>query len=173
MDNSKTIFPEKIYKHRFCAGDAEYVHIEGDIYEDTTCTHYGGKCRIRVKKVDDHYEFVETANNIAKDYVYFHMKSGEIVATLMSIKKLSEFLPRPEFLRTHRSFIVHMPEAPTVERSAFSSKTRLYLSPVTSRTMCKPISTYTPWARSGRSPVVISLMEGAKVKCEFGKIERK
>mgnify|MGYP002854803332 CR=1 FL=1 len=51
-----------------------------------------------------------------KDYVYFHMKSGEIVATLMSIKKLSEYLPRPEFLRTHRSYIVHMPETPTVER---------------------------------------------------------
>lgn len=72
MDNGKTIFPEKLYKHRCCAGDAEYVHIEGDIYEDTSCSHYGGKCRIRVKKVDDHYEFVEPANDIAKEYVYFH-----------------------------------------------------------------------------------------------------
>ena len=51
-----------------------------------------------------------------KDYVYFHMKSGEIIATLMSIKKLSDYLPKPEFLRTHRSFIVHMRETPTVER---------------------------------------------------------
>lgn len=51
-----------------------------------------------------------------KDYVYFHMKSGEIIASLMSIKKLSDYLPRPEFLRTHRSFIVHMTEAPVIER---------------------------------------------------------
>jgi hypothetical protein len=72
MDNNSTIFPERLYKHRYCAGDAEYVHIEGDIYEDTTCSHYGGKCRIRVKKVDDHFEFVETANKIANEYVYFH-----------------------------------------------------------------------------------------------------
>jgi len=43
-----------------------------------------------------------------KDYVYFVMKSGEKVATMMSLKKLESFLPRPEFLRTHRSYIVHI-----------------------------------------------------------------
>lgn len=72
MDNGKTIFPEKLYKHRCCAGDAEYIRIEGNVYEDTTCSHYGGRCRIRVKKVDDHYEFVEPANAITKEYEYFH-----------------------------------------------------------------------------------------------------
>ena len=51
-----------------------------------------------------------------KDYLYFHMKNGEVIQTLMSIKKLYEALPQPEFLRTHRSFVVHMPEAPIIER---------------------------------------------------------
>ncbi|MBQ6917776.1 MAG: response regulator transcription factor [Prevotella sp.] len=51
-----------------------------------------------------------------KDYVRFYLKNNDTVMSLMSMKKLEEYLPRPEFLRTHRSFIVHMTEAPLVER---------------------------------------------------------
>ena len=51
-----------------------------------------------------------------KDYVRFFLKNGETVTSLMSMKKLEEYLPKPEFLRTHRSFIVHMTETPLVER---------------------------------------------------------
>ena len=51
-----------------------------------------------------------------KDYVRFYLKNGDQVMSLMSMKKLEEYLPRPEFLRTHRSFIVHMTETPLVER---------------------------------------------------------
>jgi DNA-binding LytR/AlgR family response regulator len=51
-----------------------------------------------------------------KDYVRFYMKDGETVMSLMSMKKLDEYLPKPEFLRTHRSFIVHMTEVRLVDR---------------------------------------------------------
>ena len=51
-----------------------------------------------------------------KDYVRFYLKNGENVMSLMSMKKLEEYLPRPEFLRTHRSYIVHMTETPLVDR---------------------------------------------------------
>ena len=51
-----------------------------------------------------------------KDYVRFYLKNGEKVMSLMSMKKLEEYLPRPEFLRTHRSYIVHMTETPLVDR---------------------------------------------------------
>jgi DNA-binding LytR/AlgR family response regulator len=51
-----------------------------------------------------------------KDYVSFVMKNGEKVSTMMSLKKLEYFLPKPEFLRTHRSYIVHMPEAQLIDR---------------------------------------------------------
>ncbi|MBO6099125.1 MAG: LytTR family transcriptional regulator, partial [Prevotella sp.] len=51
-----------------------------------------------------------------KDYVRFYLKDGEKVMSLMSMKKLEEYLPKPEFLRTHRSFIVHMTETPLVDR---------------------------------------------------------
>ena len=51
-----------------------------------------------------------------KDYVRFYLKNGERIMSLMSMKKLEEYLPRPEFLRTHRSYIVHMSETPLVDR---------------------------------------------------------
>ena len=51
-----------------------------------------------------------------KDYVRFYLKGGERVMSLMSMKKLEEYLPKPEFLRTHRSYIVHMTETPLVDR---------------------------------------------------------
>lgn len=51
-----------------------------------------------------------------KDYVRFYLKSGEKIMSLMSMRKLEEYLPQPEFLRTHRSYIVHMPEARVIDR---------------------------------------------------------
>ena len=51
-----------------------------------------------------------------KDYVCFFMKNGETVMSLISMKRLDDYLPKPEFLRTHRSYIVHMPEVQLVDR---------------------------------------------------------
>lgn len=51
-----------------------------------------------------------------KDYVRIHLSNGEKLMSLMSMKKLEEYLPKPEFLRTHRSYIVRMPEVRTVDR---------------------------------------------------------
>lgn len=52
-----------------------------------------------------------------KDYARFFLKNGENVQTLISMKKLDDFLPRPEFLRTHRSYIVHMSAIQAVEHN--------------------------------------------------------
>lgn len=51
-----------------------------------------------------------------KDYVRFFLKNGERVMSLMSMKRLEDYLPRPEFLRTHRSYIVHMACVRTIDR---------------------------------------------------------
>ena len=51
-----------------------------------------------------------------KDYVRFYLKNGDRIMSLRSMKKLEEYLPKPEFLRTHRSYIVHMSETPLVDR---------------------------------------------------------
>lgn len=50
-----------------------------------------------------------------KDYVKIYLCEGHIV-TLMNMKSLEDFLPSPEFLRVHRSFIVHMSMASRANR---------------------------------------------------------
>lgn len=51
-----------------------------------------------------------------KDYVRFYFDSGEKIVSLMSMKRLEDYLPYPEFMRTHRSYIVHMPKVHTIDR---------------------------------------------------------
>ena len=51
-----------------------------------------------------------------KDYVRIFLQDGQKIMSLMNMKKLEEYLPRPEFLRTHRSYIVHMSKAQSIDR---------------------------------------------------------
>lgn len=51
-----------------------------------------------------------------KDYVRIYLTDGQRIMSLMSMKKLEDYLPRPEFLRTHRSYIVHMTHVTQVDR---------------------------------------------------------
>ena len=43
-----------------------------------------------------------------KDYVRIYTENGDKIMSLMNMKTLEDFLPKPEFLRSHRSYIVHM-----------------------------------------------------------------
>jgi DNA-binding LytR/AlgR family response regulator len=54
-----------------------------------------------------------------KDYVRIHLADGQRIMSLMSMKKLEDYLPRPEFLRTHRSYIVHMSKVQSIDRFRF------------------------------------------------------
>ena len=51
-----------------------------------------------------------------KDYVRIYLEDGERITSLMNMKKLEDYLPHPEFLRTHRSYIVHMSKTQSVDR---------------------------------------------------------
>lgn len=51
-----------------------------------------------------------------KDYVRIYLSDGQKIMSLMNMKKLEDYLPRPEFLRTHRSYIVHMTKAQSIDR---------------------------------------------------------
>lgn len=51
-----------------------------------------------------------------KDYVRITMTNGEKVMSLMNLKKLEDHLPSPEFMRIHRSYIVHMNKIEVVDR---------------------------------------------------------
>ena len=51
-----------------------------------------------------------------KDYLRIHLVNGDKIMSLMSMKKLEDYLPRPEFLRVHRSYIVHMTMVQQIDR---------------------------------------------------------
>ena len=52
-----------------------------------------------------------------KDYVKFYVKGNpKGIMSLMNMKKVEEFLPTPEFMRIHRSYIVHMSEVKLIDR---------------------------------------------------------
>lgn len=52
-----------------------------------------------------------------KDYVKIYMDNGERpVMSIMNMKDLESFLPKPEFIRTHRSYIVHATKIKVIDR---------------------------------------------------------
>ena len=52
-----------------------------------------------------------------KDYIKIYFDNGDRpVMSLMNMKRLEENLPAPEFLRTHRSYIVNMMKVKVVDR---------------------------------------------------------
>ena len=52
-----------------------------------------------------------------KDYVKIYLTDGrDSVMSLMNMKKIEESLPKPEFMRIHRSYIVHMRKIEGIDR---------------------------------------------------------
>ena len=51
-----------------------------------------------------------------KDYVKIYRKDKRPILSLINMKKIDETLPHPDFLRVHRSFIVHMCKLDMVDR---------------------------------------------------------
>ena len=54
-----------------------------------------------------------------KDYVRIFLENGEKIMSLMNMKTLEDFLPKPEFIRIHRSYIVHTNKVKLVDRMRF------------------------------------------------------
>lgn len=72
------------------------------------------KSEYKLQKVDfDDILYVEGV----KDYVKFYFTdSSKNFMSLMNMKKVEEYLPYPEFMRIHRSYIVHMSKVELVDR---------------------------------------------------------
>jgi DNA-binding LytR/AlgR family response regulator len=51
-----------------------------------------------------------------KDYVRIRLANGDHIMSLINMKRLEELLPHPEFMRTHRSYLVRMPSINIVDR---------------------------------------------------------
>lgn len=55
-----------------------------------------------------------------KDYVKFYLENEQPpIMSLMNMKTIEDNLPHPEFLRCHRSYIVHMPKVKLIDRFRF------------------------------------------------------
>ncbi|MBQ7421454.1 MAG: response regulator transcription factor, partial [Prevotella sp.] len=55
-----------------------------------------------------------------KDYVKIFLDNGQPpIMSLINLKKLEDFLPKPEFMRAHRSYIVHMTKVQLIDRLRF------------------------------------------------------
>ena len=52
-----------------------------------------------------------------RDYVRIHLDNQKPVMALMVIKKLMENLPKNDFMRVHRSYIVNLKKIETIERN--------------------------------------------------------
>lgn len=53
-----------------------------------------------------------------KDYVKFYLDgNAKPVMSLMNMSKIEAYLPQPEFMRVHRSYIAHMTKIDTVDRT--------------------------------------------------------
>ncbi|HPJ45058.1 MAG TPA: LytTR family DNA-binding domain-containing protein [Tenuifilaceae bacterium] len=52
-----------------------------------------------------------------REYVKIHLVNQKPVMSLISMKKLEEFLPEAKFMRVHRSYIVNLDKITTIERS--------------------------------------------------------
>ncbi|MCD8297690.1 MAG: LytTR family DNA-binding domain-containing protein [Prevotella sp.] len=51
-----------------------------------------------------------------KDYIKVYITGGKPIMSLMNMKKLEDYLPQPQFLRVHRSFIVNMAKVEMIDR---------------------------------------------------------
>jgi two-component system, LytTR family, response regulator len=50
------------------------------------------------------------------DYIKIHLDEGVSLKTLMTLKTIEEELPKNQFIRVHRSFIVNIQKVKTIER---------------------------------------------------------
>ncbi len=65
-----------------------------------------------------------------KEYVRIHLIKENPVMTLLSMKSLEEKLPKSQFMRVHRSYIVNLDKVKTIERFriVYDDKTRIPIS---------------------------------------------
>jgi len=52
-----------------------------------------------------------------REYLRIHLLNAKPVMTLLSMKKMEEFLPVESFMRVHRSYIVNLNQVKTIERN--------------------------------------------------------
>lgn len=62
-----------------------------------------------------------------REYLRIHLENQKPVMTLMSMKKLEEHLPKKQFMRVHRSFIVNLDKITVIERNRIVFDREVYI----------------------------------------------
>ena len=62
-----------------------------------------------------------------REYVRIHIENQTAVMSLMSMKKMEEYLPDSNFMRIHRSFIVNLNKIHTIERNRIIFDNEVYI----------------------------------------------
>jgi two-component system LytT family response regulator len=62
-----------------------------------------------------------------REYLRIHIENQQPIMTLMSMKKMEEFLPKERFMRVHRSFIVNLNKITTIERNRIVFDKKVYI----------------------------------------------
>jgi len=62
-----------------------------------------------------------------REYLRIHIENKKPVMTLLSMKKMEEYLPAKDFMRVHRSFIVNLNKVSVVERNRIVFDNDVYI----------------------------------------------
>ncbi len=62
-----------------------------------------------------------------REYVRIHLLNAEPLMTLIGISKIEESLPKDQFMRVHRSFIVNLDTITTIERNRIVYDKNIYI----------------------------------------------
>ncbi len=62
-----------------------------------------------------------------REYVRIHLTNQKPIMSLMSMKKMEEYLPEKSFMRVHRSFIVNLNQITTIERNRIIFDGKVYI----------------------------------------------
>jgi two-component system, LytTR family, response regulator len=62
-----------------------------------------------------------------REYLRIHLENQKPIMTLMSMKKMEEYLPENIFMRVHRSFIVNLNKITTIERNRIVFDSKVYI----------------------------------------------
>lgn len=62
-----------------------------------------------------------------REYIRIHTLNNAPIMTLLSMKKIEEYLPDDTFMRVHRSFIVNLKQITTIERNRIVFDDNIYI----------------------------------------------
>lgn len=62
-----------------------------------------------------------------REYLRIHIENQAPVMTLMSMKKMEQFLSGKDFMRIHRSYIVHLNKITTIDRNRIVFDKKVYI----------------------------------------------